>query len=115
MDNVKVLTTVKDLIFNPSDWVKSDLAVNDDFESVEPTDDDACRWCVFGAMDYVAFYYHIPYVQIDKIWDILKQKVNAIGDYADVSVYNDASTVTHSDIIALLDETINDLSCLPVE
>ena len=53
METLEVLEKARELIAVPGRWATGWYAYDDTGKKVDPEHEDACRWCVFGAMDRV--------------------------------------------------------------
>jgi hypothetical protein len=49
-----VLTQIRDLIQDPAHWTQHAHARNKDGQQVYPTESNACRWCLDGALGKAA-------------------------------------------------------------
>lgn len=105
MNMVQVLQKIRNLIENEHCWTKDYLAINDEKDHVEPTDDDACAWCFLGAIDYVVFYEYLSRQKFIDINFLLNSIVQENG-FTDITVFNDHSTTKHKDVLAVIDKGI---------
>ena len=92
------------VIQHPSNWCKRALARNEDDEPVDPVDDDACQWCMQGALDYGNS------TVADETFEVLayvinpdKPKSEALNVIAD---FQDDERTTHEMVMAKFKEAI---------
>lgn len=59
MNKKETLIKAKELISDPSKWIKKVSALDNKGRGINPTDDNACKFCMLGAItkfDGTAFY-----------------------------------------------------------
>lgn len=91
------LVEVKNLLSDPRNWVKNDFAVNYGSYTCDARADDACRWCVVGAIYKVAQY-------DDTKAETLERIIKDANHINDLIEYNDGAT--HLEIMLVLDRAI---------
>ena len=90
------LKAARGLIADPARWTKGVSARNANGVAVPPISTDACRWCTVGALDRV------------RANDATRVALSlALPTYHhSLIMYNDITTRTHADILALFDRAI---------
>ena len=122
---VKILRRTRDLIKEESSWIKGFPAVDKSGNDVKPTDPEACRWCLTGAVTCVLHEEDIVVV-MNSLWDMNTLQGSVYRNIAhvlketnskrlDLSGFNSQGIVglndypetTHSEILELIDKTIH--------
>lgn len=86
---------VKELLSRPENWIKHDFAVNKEGYDTYPDKEDACAWCLIGAIEKC----YPPY-QRSKIKGKVRNKINSWG----IAVWNDRLETKYEDVIKLVEE-----------
>jgi hypothetical protein len=50
MTELELLIAARDLLADPSRWIKGKVAQNATGDARNPDDPDACKWCMNGAL-----------------------------------------------------------------
>ena len=124
---VKILRRTRDLIKEESSWIKGFPAVDKSGNDVKPTDPEACRWCLTGAVTYALHEGIVDgNVITNSLWstftlrgsvyrkiaDVLREENSKRLDLSGFNSqgivgFNDYPETTHSEILDLLDKTIH--------
>lgn len=87
---------VRDLLQDPNKWIQGDDAIDIKGGGVDPTDPNACKWCLMGAF----LHFKAPQQVRDYIHDLcFELKGTGYG-----RGFNDTST--HEQVISLLDKAL---------
>ena len=97
MDIIENLEKVKSLLSDENKWTKGYMAADSQNNATEFDDDNACKWCLVGAV-------HRAVPDIMETHDIFRVLRNITGVHA--AKYNDRSSTEYTDIIGLLNEAI---------
>lgn len=93
------LIAVRELLSDPVRWTQLAFARREDGTSVNPTAEDACKWCLDGALWQVSQDGHLP------TRAILNKLAEERGFFSFLD-FNDSSKTTHDALMGLLDEAI---------
>lgn len=104
---VETLKAVRDLISDPDKWTKGALARGEQGKPVNSRASNACRFCLFGAIDRITQNSTYADNIADEICVTLAQR-GYLGGPVD---YNDSPSTKHPDILDLVDSTIERLQC----
>lgn len=94
MDELELLTRVRELLTDPNHWTREAWARKADGAACSFDDPDAGCWCLVGALMYVD-----PTVMPN----VLQRRVTRVG-YENIVMFNDDQE--HAGVLALLDEAI---------
>lgn len=98
MNVVELLTAAKEKIGTPEKWCKETFALDSNGRSVGALDDDACRWCIDGALIAVRGALSDEYSKAYSfIWRASKRV--PLG-------FNDADSTTHPDVMRVFSDAI---------
>lgn len=98
MDKIEVLVKAKKLLSDPGKWYKGYFAVNKFGKHTSSLKDDACKWCMLGALRRVCFGKND--IQIEAENHLSK----AVG--WNIPEFNDRKQTTHQDIMNAFDKAI---------
>lgn len=118
MTPLEILTRAREIITPPGNWTRHYVARNKDGEVTFSSSPDACQWCAIGAIEAASGSQIIPYpprdikVEMDSALNTLRSAIPA--GFSDprnggpiVSIYNDAKSTSHDDILKLFDRAIS--------
>lgn len=101
-----VLIDVGELLHPEGNWCQGEMAIGPDGHKREPTDCEACQWCLLGAVHHCIMARYGPWPGPDAE-AIDKRAVDALivslpDGMVWASDYNDAETTSHADVLALV-------------
>ena len=95
------LKKVRSMLSDKSKWVQNHYAVDINGKPVSISSDDACAWCLAGALGFVC----LNVEEADEIYSHLKSFI----ENRTISSFNDSSKTTYDDVSNLIDEGISSL------
>lgn len=90
---------VKDLLAKPDAWHKGHMAVDAEGLPVGTEDEEACGWCLLGAV-----YRCYPMGERARVFDRLLTAIFARCGAFRITSFNDDPKTTHADLMAVLEE-----------
>ena len=102
MDLLDNLQKIREMLSDESRWNKEYYALGSDGKPVNIMNEDACSWCLAGAIHIVCPVSE----QYGEVISHLKQFI----DGKVISSFNDSPDTTYSDIVGLLNKSISSLS-----
>ena len=106
MGHIDVLQDVKELLITPGHWIKGIIAHNEKGLVTDPIENDACGWCLLGAIDHVAYHNNINRETRNEVQDIIYKVLEEQRGMCSIPDFNDDHNTKHSDILDVLDEAI---------
>lgn len=101
-----VLVGADALLSDESKWLKGVMGMNADGNSVLPESDEACKWCLMGAVHRMMLkagpIFSEPHVVLDSTVDALRRVIGSPM----VICFNDADTTKFSDVKLALSRAI---------
>jgi hypothetical protein len=86
---------VKELLSRPENWIKHQFAVNKEGNCTDPENDNACAWCLLGAIDKCYEKHESP-----RIRDRVRFRINGGA----ISSWNDSPLTRYENVIKLVEE-----------
>lgn len=96
MNNAQIIRKARELITPREKWTQEIYAQGTDGWDIDPIDEDACKWCLLGALRCVGHFRgdrNIPAQIMDTLLGIASIPVHTFND-----------THTHEEVLALLDK-----------
>ena len=103
MTNKEIILEVKKLISDEKNFTTNVLARDDKGEGVFPQSQDACRFCLLGAIDRVC---HLHKIAIEQKLEVEEQIKKAVYRWNYTSILDLNDNHGHSAVISVLDEVI---------
>ena len=103
----KVLMTVRSIIEDERSWGKGQDAVNASMKKVGVMHENACKWCLSGAIQRALILYGKRYP--DEV-AVRKQIITVLEKRhltSNIVRFNDSVRTTHKDVMDVLDEAID--------
>ena len=94
------LLTLRDLLSDKSKWTQEVCARDKNDEEVSPGSEEACKWCLVGALMRIDLHTEKEH---DEICIYLNKKIGGIGTFND--------THSHEEVMQKLDELITGAPC----
>ena len=104
MDMINILIDVKKLLTDDACWVQNTLAVNSEYERVNPEDEEACAWCLQGAVEYVVHINTMTHEHVSNTLLYIQSKLGLYG--SSIPNFNDHDETSHNDLMIFLDKII---------
>lgn len=105
---LETLHRIRDKIANH--WIKGDYARDASGDDVDTTSPKACTWCLVGAIESETLGSKRPYFEDTNTKDTLyyktKKLITDVAQVVNLESYNDKSTTTKEDILAIVDKAI---------
>jgi hypothetical protein len=109
MTERELLIAARDLLADPSRWIKGEIAQNAAGDARNPDDPDACKWCMNGALIHCA--------GSGEWWSEERQEPTTLGIALDclsritgnnlpVSAWQDREQTTHQEMLELFGKAI---------
>lgn len=106
--NLKILNLLKEAretISKPENWVQGSFACDDEGALVDPRSKKARCFCAMGALQKHTLS---QYPQLEIAFAAARRLIKALPDgWHFVTEYNDATTTTHEEVLALFDRAID--------
>ena len=101
---VHILQSAREIIAAPAHWTKDAIALNTVGEEVPADHPKAVSWCVVGVIMKATHDVDEQYRARRVLRDALKYVLNC--KFCSLTVYNDATSTVHADILRLFDAAI---------
>jgi hypothetical protein len=98
------LKAVRELISDPKNWIRGDLAVDLQNTPVDPEAPEACKFCLMGAILRVSPRPGVI-VRASPLIDIIYRFLPE-SNYKQITKFNDDPMTTHQNVLAVLDQAI---------
>ena len=106
METIDIIKNVREVLSDKTRWERECLAVNHEWERVEPEDEDACAWCLTGAIDYVCFINGVTRTMNNDVFRYIESKLGLYG--SSIPNFNDHADTTHTVLMSFLDNAISE-------
>ena len=94
-------------------WVKMSFAIDDEGEPCSPMDENACGWCVSGAIQAASKYKGASYIQAEEknlfenVRSVFMTTNGIVGFGSTIMAWNDQFDRTKEEVLAAFDKAIN--------
>jgi hypothetical protein len=95
-----ILTSARAILTEPTSWTQGVYARDENGESIEPYEDEATCFCLWGALKAAASRF-----PTSVHWGAQLAVYNSI-EIGDIPSFNDAAGTTHADVLNVLDAAI---------
>jgi hypothetical protein len=106
METIDIIKNVRKLLSDETRWIVETLAVNRKYERVDPEDENACAWCLTGAIDYVCFINGMTHTMNNDVFRYIESKLGLYG--SSIPNFNDHADTTHTALMSFLDNAISE-------
>ena len=107
MTQAELFRKVKELLSDKNRWTKGDYAKDETGRSVKVNDDNACKWCLYGAVLKICYdSRHIDYLSEYIVYS--SEYLVSSGKISSILLMhrNDNYNTTHEEILEFIDELI---------
>lgn len=94
--------TVCELLSDESKWCKEAMARDANGEETVEWGEDACQWCLSGAVGKC--YSRIPNADVQDVFRRLKSAIIAEGTNVPIEIWNDADSTSFADIRRVIEK-----------
>ena len=103
MNEFDVMKKAREKLTDENKWAQGGYAFNSDNEIVDDNSDQACSWCLVGAIYSISG--HETPLSNRVVWTL----DSYVGDgYCSTIDYNDSLDIKHTDVMRFLDMVIDD-------
>ena len=104
MNALEALREARGLIASPDKWTQRVSARREDGVRVDQASDEACRWCLIGAMGRIAI---LEKVENEEWQKMCRAVARYVPGYQTLEQFNDDLLTTHEQVLRAMDGGIS--------